>query len=329
MTTLLVSSCVASRHGAEIAALARAHGETIDLIALPQDPEARLPEDVCARVDIAFFSEDGFPRFSRQFFSAVRKAPSLKWLHVFNAGVDHPIYTEMLGRGVRLTTSSGTAAKPIAQNAIAGLLMLSRNFPRWLASQRARQWKPIRGDDVPKDLEGQTAIVVGLGHIGREIARVARALGLKVIGIKRSARAPEDPVDEVHAPEALLDLLPRADWLFVACPLTAETRGWIDAEALARLPAHAGLINIARGEIIDEAAMIVALREGCLAGAYLDVFQQEPLPTDSPLWDLPNVIITPHNAGAAAGNDRRIYEVFIENLARWWKREALLNEVKP
>lgn len=179
---------------------------------------------------------------------------------------------------------------------------------------------------MPRDLAGQTAVIVGLGHIGREIARLARALGLKVIGVRRSALAPGDPVDELCPPSRLAEIAPRADWLILACPLTEQTRGMVDAALLARLPRNARLINIARGEIVDESALVEALRTRRLAGAYLDVFEHEPLPQDSPLWDLPNVIVSPHNSSAASGNDARIFEIFLENLVRIARNEDLLNE---
>lgn len=327
MPALLVSHRLHAERGADLAAHARRLGLPLELVVLPADPEARLSDADCARLDLAFFSSDVFPVHSRQFFSTVRKAPSLQWLHVFNAGVDHPIYTEMLQRGVRLTTSAGSTAVPIAQTAITGLLMLARNFPRWLRGQRERRWDPMRVPDFPPDLVGQTMLVLGLGSIGAEIARLARVLGLKVIGLRRSPRRDADPVDEMHPPQKLAELLPRADWLVIASPLTAETRGLIDAGMLARLPRGAGLLNIARGEIIDETALVAALREGRLRGAYLDVFEKEPLPADSPLWELPNVVISPHNSAAAQGNDGRVYDMFIANLERWHHRQALSNEV--
>jgi phosphoglycerate dehydrogenase-like enzyme len=327
MATVLVSDHCNAEIGVKIAETAARAGIALELAVLPADLEARLPEAECARLDAAFFSGDVFPHRSRQFFSAVRKAPALKWLHVFNAGVDHPIYTEMLARGVRLTTSSGSTAEPIAQTAITGLLALARGFPRWLDSQRRHAWEPMREPDVPRDLRGQTALVLGLGSIGREIARLARALGLIVLGVRRGARRPDDPVDELHTPQRLPELLPRADWLIIACPLTAETRGMINARALSLLPAGARLINIARGEVVDEAAMIAALRAGRLAGAYLDVFEKEPLPADSPLWDMPNVFVTPHNSSAASGNDARVQAIFLDNLERWARGAPLVNEV--
>jgi D-2-hydroxyacid dehydrogenase (NADP+) len=319
LATLLVSHQLNARFGAKIAGAA-------DLIVLPPDPQARLPDAECARVEVAFFSGDVFPDHSRQFFSTVRKAPQLKWLHAFNVGVDHPIFTELLGRGVRVTTSAGSTAEPIAQTAIMGLLALARGFPRWLVAQRGRQWNPER-KLLPPDLNTQTAVVVGLGRIGAEIARLARALGLKVIGIRRSPRRAEDPVDELHPPAALPGLLARCDWLVIACPLTPETRGLVDGQAIAALPKGARVINIARGEIVDEPALIAALKSGHLAGAFLDVFATEPLPPDSPLWELPNVLATPHNSAVAAGNDARVLEIFLANLERWRRGAPLANEV--
>ena len=327
MTGLLVSHQCNVSYGKNLAAAAARANIPLELLVLPPDREARLADADCARAEIAFFSGDVFPEFSRQFFSAARKAPKLKWLHVFNAGVDHPIYAEMLARGVRLTTSSGSTAEPIAQTAVAGLLLLARNFPRWLAGQRRHVWDPMRAPDFPRDLKGQTVLILGLGKVGREIARLVRVLGLHVIGVKRSARRPDDPVDELHSPERLPELLPKCDWLIIACPLTAETRGLVDAERIARLPKGARVINIARGEVVDEPALIAALGSGHLGGAYLDVFEKEPLPADSPLWDMPTVLVSPHNCSAAAGNDDRVYNMFLENLKRWARGEPLLNEI--
>lgn len=326
MPALLVSHFLNAARGPDLAALGSQY--ELEFIVLPEDREARLPDDVVARADYAFFSGDIVSRgFSRQFFSAARKAPNLKWLHVANAGVDHPIFSEMLARGVRLTTSSGSTAEPIAQTAITALLMLARNFPHWMQAQREHRWSPMTIEEFPRDLRGQTAVVVGLGHIGKEFARIARALGLIVIGVRRSPMQPGDPVDEMRAPEELASLMPRADWLVLACPLTPETRGLVDAKLLAALPKTARVINVGRGEIVDESALIEALQSGALAGAYLDVFQKEPLPADSPLWDLPNVLVTPHNSTASAGNQQRIYDIFAKNMQRLHAGTPLANEV--
>ena len=326
MTVALVSPHFARTYDAEFKAAIAAAGLECELLLLPEDPEARLSAEDVARVDIAFFSLDIFPRLSRGFFAATAGAPNLKWMQVFNAGVDNPVFSAFIDRGVRLTTSSGSTAKPIAQTAIGGLLMLARRFPTWGESQRRHAWEPIRAD-VPPDLETQTLAVLGVGAIGNEIARLARAIGLHVVGVRRSPQRNTDHVDEMVSTAALKQVLPRADWLALACPLTDETRGIIGAAELAMLPPGAHVINIARGEVIDEAALIEALRSGHIGGAYLDVVSTEPLPPESLLWDLPNVIISPHNSAIAAGNERRTVEYFLGNLAAWARGEALMNEV--
>ena len=147
-----------------------------------------------------------------------------------------------------------------------------------------------------------------------------------MIGVRRNAIKTAH-VDEIHTPDKLPDLLARTDWLVIACPLTDETRGMIDAALLAKLPQGARVINIARGEIVAEPALIAALQSGHLAGAYLDVFAQEPLPPDSPLWDMPNVVVTPHNSSASAGNEARVNAIFLDNLQRWTRNQPLINEV--
>ena len=295
MTGLLVSDRFRRVYGDAFVAAATARGMELE-------PEARLADDVAARTDVAYFSSDVFPKFGKPFFSATRKAAKLKWLHVFNAGVDHPVFASILERGVRLTTSSGTAAAPIAQTAIAGMLYLSPN------------------------VAGQTLLVYGFGKIGAEIARLARLLGMRVIGMRRNAQAHEQ-ADEMHTPDQLHAMLARSDWLALACPLTAETRGVIDAAALAAMRKGSRLVNISRGEVIDEPALIAALASDHLGGAYLDVFAQEPLPADSPLWDMPNVLVTAHDASTSDAYDPRINALFLDNLARWQRGEPLINEV--
>lgn len=327
MTGIIVSHQFHVRFGGDFAAAANKAGVGCELLVLPEDPESRIADTAAARAQVAYFSADVFPKYGKQFFSATRKAPGLKWMQVFNAGVDHPVFATVLERGVKLTTSSGTAAEPIAQTAIAGMLMLARNYPHWLAAQREKRWDPLTPKDFPRDLRGQTMLVYGLGAIGQEIARLARFLGLRIVGVRRS-HARVEHVDEMHTPNQLAALLPRCDWLALACPLTDETRGLVTADVLGKLPRGARLINISRGEVVDEPALIAALQSGRLGGAYLDVFAQEPLPADSPLWDMPNVIMTPHNSNASAGNDARVNALFLDNLKRFQRNEPLLNEVK-
>ncbi len=326
MTVALVSPHFARTYEAEFRAAIADSGLDCDLVLLPDDPDGRLAPQEIERIEIAFFSLDIFPRLSGGFFSTTAGAPNLRWVHVFNAGVDNPVFSGFIERGIRLTTSSGSTARPIAQTAIGGLLMLARRFPAWGESQRRRAWEPIR-EDLPPDLEGQTLVVLGVGAIGNEIARLGRAIGLHVVGVRRSAQRDGDHVDEMVPPSALREVLPRADWLALACPLTPETRGIIGEEAFALLPPGAHIINIARGEVVDERAMIEALRTGQLAGAYLDVVSAEPLPAESPLWSLPKVIISPHNSAISQGNERRAVGYFLSNLKAWGRGEPLVNEV--
>jgi len=327
MIGILVYESFPADAAARMTALAEQCGRAIRWIHLPQDPEARLDAETIGQIEIALYAAGIFGRRGRSFFSAVRKAPNMRWLHVFNAGVDHPVFPAILEAGVRLTTSAGTTAIPIAQTAIGALLMFARGFPAWLEAQRKHEWNPLRGADQPQDLAGQNLCVLGLGSIGTEIARLGVALGLNVIGIRRSPRRADDPVAEIHPPSALPELLPRCQWLAIACPLTAQTRKLINAEMLARLPSGARIINVARGEIVDESALIEALRSRHLAGAYLDVFEKEPLPTESPLWDLPNVIVSPHSSWAARGNDARIVALFVHSFEQWLLGHPMSNEV--
>jgi D-2-hydroxyacid dehydrogenase (NADP+) len=193
-----------------------------------------------------------------------------------------------------------------------------------MAAQRAHRWAPLIGSGLPRDLEGQTATVVGWGAIGQTLGRYLLALGLKLIVVRNTpnaaAGAQSVTFKDFHS------VLPRTDWLILACPLTPVTRALVDAQALALLPAGAHLVNVARGEVADEAALIDALACGRLAGAYLDVFAHEPLAPDSPLWDLPNLIATPHSAGFSDGNEERVALMFLDNLARW-RRQAPLENV--
>lgn len=285
-------------------------------------------------VDIAFISRDVTGQSTKHVLSpslaacydVLRAAPKLQWVHTHSAGADRPVFGELRARGVAVSTSSGTNALVVAQTAIAGLLALARRFPQLMDAQRRRSWEPLIGQALPRDLEGQTAVLLGWGPIGRHIGRLLAALGLKTIVVRQSAQ-PAEGAERTVAFENLHEVLPQADWLIVACPLSATTRGLIDARALALLPPGANLLNVARGEIVNEPELIDALRAGRLAGAFLDVFAHEPLAADSPLWGLPNVIATPHAAGHSDGHFRRVGDAFLENLRRWVAREPLNNLV--
>jgi phosphoglycerate dehydrogenase-like enzyme len=279
--------------------------------------------------DVAFVSRDVTGLSTKHavlpetqvFYDAMLGAPSLRWVHLHSSGADRPVFVELRRHGVRLSTSSGANAAIVAQTALAGLLALARRFPQLMAAQRAHRWTPLIGSGLPRDLAGQTAVVVGWGPIGRQLGALLELLGLKLI-VVRSSAAPAGPGIETVAFEDLPTVLPRADWLILACPLTDRTRRLVDADALALLPAGAQLVNVARGECVDEPALVAALEAGSLAGAFLDVFAHEPLAADSPLWDLPQVIATPHSAGFSDGNGARVAQMFLDHLGQFAARTA-------
>jgi len=328
MTGILLSKGFVAQFGEQLHAAARVAGLTPQIIHLPDDAAQPLaPADV-ARVEAAYLTRDmRFSELYKSFGEAVRVAPNLKWVHFTSTGIDqHPFLPALHERKVRLTTSAGTNGEPVGQTAVCGLLMLARGFPRWIAAQRERRWDPARGKDVPRDLRGQTVIVVGLGNIGATVARFCQSLDMKVIGLRRSPKRDGDPVDEVHALDKLPELLPNCDWLVLACPYTKETHQLVNAQTLALMPRHAHLINVARGGCADEKALIAALQSKQIAGAYLDVFEKEPLSPESPLWNIPNVIVSPHNASASSGNDARAATVFTENLKLFAAGKPMVNE---
>src|SRR5690606_25077749 len=274
-----------------------------------------------AAVELAYFSGDLYPERVRDFALALRDAPRLRWLHTFSAGVDHPWFQALRARGIRLTTSSGAHAVPIAHTVLLYLLALSRGLPAWMDAQRRRGWEPHPVVELP----GLVLGVVGLGPIGLEVARLGAAFGMRVIGVRRTPRG-DEPCEPW--PLARLDeLVALADALVLALPLTDGTRHLLDAARLARMKRGAWLVNVGRGALVDEAALVEALREGRLGGAGLDVFETEPLPPESPLWEMPNVIVTPHSSGNTPGNLVRATGIFLDNLGRFVRGEPLRNEV--
>lgn len=328
MTAALVSKQFIARFGDEFKAVAARAGKSASFVTLPQAQGARLPRADLERVACIFLDRD--MRFNAQLYAAYREvvleAPNLKWVHYTSSGVGQQEFIfDLDAKGVIVTSSTGSNAEPVAQTGLTGLLMLARGFGTYIRSQHKHEWRPLRGDALPDDLRGQTLLLIGVGAVGTVFAGYARTFGLHVIGVRRSPLKPGEPVDELHPPSKLSELLPRADWIVIACPLTSETLNLIDAHAFMLIRKGARLINIGRGEIVDEAALIEALRSGRLGGAALDAHRQEPLPADSPLWDLPNVVISPHNASASTGNEKRCAEMFVANFGHWQRGEPMFN----
>ncbi len=250
------------------------------------------------------------------------RARRLRLVQLPGAGVDSLLPDPGLPEGVRVANARGIHEPEMAEFTLALILALAKRIPRAAAQQGRREWKMYAG----LRLDGATVGILGLGAIGHSVARRCKALGMRVIGTRRSAE-PLEAVDEVLGPEGTRRVLAESDVVVVVLPLTPETRGSIDAEALAAMKHRGLLVNVARGGIVDEAALARALEEGRLGGAAVDVFEEEPLPATSPLWAARNALVTPHVAGLARDYMSRVGRIFFENIRRLEKGEPLLNEV--
>lgn len=328
MTTLLLSAHALRTWGTRIEAAVPAGALSF------VTAEEAVANDAPCDADIAFMTREVTGRSSkdnptpelRDFEIVVRKSPKLRWLQIHPAGAERPIYRELRARGVKVTTASGATAITVAHSAIGAIIAINRRFPLLADAQRRHAWEPRLGERSPRDLKGQCALIIGLGPIGRTIAMLLKAFGLTVIGARRTAE-PVPPCDSIISYERIAEALPKADWLILCCPASPVTRGIANAAAFAAMPDGACLVNVARGEIAVEADVIAALASGRLAGAYLDVFEREPLDAASPLWDLPNVILSPHTASHSQGQNEAIFDIFLDNLARFRASEKLRNDV--
>lgn len=248
----------------------------------------------------------------RQLLSQARR---LRWVHLPSAGADG--YTDLHSyarEDVILTNSTGVFGIPLAEHAFSMMLAFSRTLHTYIRFQQEKRWEKLPHSG---ELFGKTLGIVGLGDIGTEIAIRAKAFGMHVWGLRRRPREKPDCVDQLVGPEGLQELLKTSDYVVLALPLTAATRQMLGEEELRCMQPHAILINVGRGPVVDELALVDALREGRLAGAGLDVFAEEPLPKDSPLWGIPNVIITPHSGGVTPESAGRTTEIFCNNLELW------------
>ncbi len=258
--------------------------------------------------------------------SVIERAPKLKWIHATAAGVDTLLFPQVLDGRVTLTSSVGIHTTVLPEHVMALVLAFARRLHVAVRNQMARRWD--RASTMGEELDGKVLGILGLGAIGRALAPRAAAFGMRVIGTKRTPE-PIPHVERVFPPEETDDVIRTADFLVILLPLTPQTRGVIDARALGLMKPTAVLINVGRGPIVEEAALIEALRTGGIAGAGLDVFDREPLPSDSLFYQMENVIVTPHVSGASPTYFDRAIPLFCENLRRYLTGAPLLNVVDP
>lgn len=261
-----------------------------------------------------------------------RLARKLKWIHSTAAGVGQLLYPELCRSDVLLTNASGVHTIPMAEHILGLLVALARRFPDALRYQQRRHWAQQEIWDAqlrPRELHGQTLVIVGFGAIGQELARRVRPLGMRLWAVTRSGRGPAEPglAERVLPASQLDDVLHAADYIVLAAPETPETRHLIGPRQLAAMKPTAFLINVARGSLVDEAALLDTLRRRAIAGAALDVTQCEPLPPDSPLWTLDNLFLTPHISAVSEHLWDRQTELLLDNLDRWFSGRELRNQV--
>ncbi len=295
--------------------LRRDHPEiTFDLIEHPEDA-------------------DGFPDADaiigwRLSSAQLERSPRLRWLQTTSAGVERVLTPEMIERGVVITNASGVHAVSISEHLMAMMLAFARCLPCLMRNQDHHVWRDEKVRERVFELHGQTLLVVGMGDIGIALAERAMGFGMRLLGVRQRIDLPEPPPFSRISSVADLDtVLPEADHVAICLPLTERTRGLFDTEKIERMKSGAYLYNIGRGQIIDQGALIEALRGGHLGGAGLDVTDPEPLPIDSPLWDLPNVMITAHTSGSSPVYWERASAIIAENIRRWQSGEPLINEV--
>jgi phosphoglycerate dehydrogenase-like enzyme len=257
-------------------------------------------------------------------------AAKLRFVQSFSAGTDQYDKALFRKRGVRLANAQGANERAVAEHAIALILTLTRQLHLARDDQRSRQWRGMIGDRALREQElgGKTLVIVGLGRIGMRLAALARAFDMRVIGVRRTARPEPGLADQVVARADLAQALAEADVAALTCPLTAETEGLIGATALAALKPGALLVNVARGKVVDQAALIAALADGRVRAAAIDCFPEEPLPPDSVFWALPNVLVTPHTAGETGLYEKNVVDILVDNIERLLRGETTLrNEV--
>lgn len=297
---------------------ARATGIAHVQVGSPEELAAAVPEADVVVVSM-LWRNDLVPRAKR-----------LRFIQSISAGIDQYDRAVLSAAGIRLANAAGVNAHAVAEHAMSMILALKRHLHSGRDNQTARHWRGMISQigEREDELGQKTLLIVGLGRIGSRLARLAKAFDMRVVGIRRDPARGGDGVDAVHGHDKLLEQISAADVVALTCPLTPETTNLIDARALAAMKPTAHLVNVARGRVVDEPALISALQERRLAAAGLDVTQVEPLPAASPLWAMPNVLITPHTAGETQRYEDGVIDLLVENLERLWRGEtALKNQI--
>jgi phosphoglycerate dehydrogenase-like enzyme len=284
--------------------------------------EVRTLEDLKARieeVDVLLCS--GLWR--NELVPAARR---LAFIQSISAGTDQYSRDALCGAGIRAASAQGVNGRAVAEHAIALILAMARQIPQARDNQTAKSWRGMIGDISKREdeLGGKTLLIVGMGDIGSRLAMLAKAFDMQVIGIRRDPSKGAGAADKVFGEDDLRGILPQADFVALTCPLTPETEDLIDANALAAMKPSAYLVNVARGKVVNEPALIDALDRKRIAGAALDCVWEEPLPVTSPLWSAANVLITPHTAGETRRYEDKVIDLLLENLERLWRGEAEL-----
>jgi D-2-hydroxyacid dehydrogenase (NADP+) len=284
--------------------------------------EVRSIEELTVRIaDADVLSISGLWRNS-----LIGRAPKLKFIQSISAGTDQYSREALKAAGIRLASGHGVNARAVAEHAMSLILAMTRQLHFARDNQAKHHWRGMVPDLAKREdeLGRKTLLIVGLGRIGSHLASLAKAFGMRVIGTKRDPGSGGAGADDVFSNGRLGEILPLADFVALTCPLTPQTEGLINAAALARMKPSAYLINVARGKVVDEPALIAALNDGRIAGAGLDCTAEEPLPNASPLWDIPNVLITPHTAGETQKYEDNVIDLLLENLDRLWRGETEL-----
>lgn len=253
-------------------------------------------------------------------------AGKLKFVQSISSGMDQYSREQLGARGIRLASAAGVNARAVAEHAIALILAVMRRLPEARDNQHKKVWRGMLGDLTQREDEigGKTMLLVGMGKIGSHLAMLAKAFGMKVIGVRRDPAQGTGGADSIHAMTDLVKLVPQADIVVLACALTPETTGLMGAEAFAAMKPSSVFVNVARGKVADEAALVSTMQQNRIWAAALDVTAEEPLPAASPLWSLPNVFITPHTAGETRAYEDNVLDILMENLGRLWKGETTL-----